>query len=301
MSYAIMTDTSANLPTPLLRAKGLRVVPFTYTVFGRDYQCLDTERFEAEGFYNAMRRGVEVQTSLVRPAQFEDAFRAVLEAGEDLLFVGMSSGISDSHQCAVLAAETMREAFPDRRIRLVDSLAASLGEGLLVLEALRLRDEGRSLDAAADELELLRKRICQVFTVDDLMFLRKGGRLSNAAAVVGTVLQIKPLLRGDEGGRIVSFAKVRGRKRSIEALAEQYEALADAPETQTVGIAHAGCPQDAAALRHLLLRARPPKRILTVDYEPVTGSHVGPGALALFFRGGEGARGWTRGKNSNDN
>lgn len=285
MSYAIMTDTSANLPTALLTAQGVELVAFTYTVFGRDYQCLDTDRFEAEGFYNAMRRGVEVSTSLVGPKQFEDAFRSVLARGEDLLFVGMSSGISGSHQCALLAAEALREEFPQRRIRLVDTLAASLGEGLQVLEALELRAQGLSLDAAADRLLLRRRQMCQVFTVDDLMYLRKGGRLSNAAAVVGTVLQIKPLLKGDEAGRIVSFAKVRGRKRSIEALAEQYQALA-APDG-VVGIAHAGCPADAAALRRLLRQSKPPKRILTVDYEPVTGSHVGPGALALFFFKGE--------------
>ena len=288
MSFTIMTDTSANLPTPMLRAAGLGVVPFTYTVFGRDYQCLDTERFESEGFYNAMRRGVEVSTSLVSPQQFEDAFRAVLAAGEDLLFVGMSSGISGSHQCALLAAETLRGEFPQRRIRLVDTLAASLGEGLQVLRAVRMRDRGLSLDATADALLLERSDVCQVFTVDDLMFLRKGGRLSNAAAVVGTVLQIKPLLRGDEAGRIVSFEKVRGRRRSVEALAEQYAAQTAGTKQGTVGIAHAGCPQDAAHLAKLIRAANPPKKLLVVNYEPVTGSHVGPGALALFFyRSGE--------------
>ena len=202
--------------------------------------------------------------------------------------MGMSSGISGSFQCAMLAADDLRAEFPERRIRLVDSLGASLGEGLLVMDAARFRAEGLDLDEAADALLRRRRQMVQVFTVDDLMFLRKGGRLSNAAALVGTVLQIKPLLKGDEAGRIVSFAKVRGRKRSIEALAEQYDALAAEPEAQTVGIAHAGCPADAAALRKLLRQTRPPRRILTVDYEPVTGSHVGPGALALFFYKGDG-------------
>lgn len=288
MAFSIFTDTSANLPTAYLRSEGIGVVPFTYTVFGRDYQCLDTDAFESEGFYNAMRRGVEVSTTLVRPELYLAAFRPRLSAGEDLLFVGMSSGISGSFQCAMLAADDLREEFPERRIRLVDSLGASLGEGLLVMDAARYRAQGMDLDAATEALLRRRRQMVQVFTVDDLMFLRKGGRLSNAAALVGTVLQIKPLLKGDEAGRIVSFAKVRGRKRSIEALAEQYDAQVAEPEAQTVGIAHAGCPADAAALRKLLRKNHPPRRILTVDYEPVTGSHVGPGALALFFYKGEG-------------
>ena len=288
MAFAILTDTSANLPTAYLRSEDIGVVPFTYTVFGRDYQCLDTAAFESEGFYNAMRRGVEVSTTLVRPELYLAAFRPRLEAGEDLLFVGMSSGISGSFQCAMLAADDLREEFPERRIRLVDTLGASLGEGLLVMDAARYRAQGMDLDAATEALLRRRRQMVQVFTVDDLMFLRKGGRLSNAAALVGTVLQIKPLLKGDEAGRIVSFAKVRGRKRSIEALAEQYDAQVAEPEAQTVGIAHAGCPADAAALRKLLRKNHPPRRILTVDYEPVTGSHVGPGALALFFYKGEG-------------
>lgn len=288
MAFSIFTDTSANLPTAYLRSEDIGVVPFTYTVFGRDYQCLDTAAFESEGFYNAMRRGVEVSTTLVRPELYLAAFRPRLAAGEDLLFVGMSSGISGSFQCAMLAADDLREEFPERRIRLVDTLGASLGEGLLVMDAARYRAQGMDLDAATEALLRRRRQMVQVFTVDDLMFLRKGGRLSNAAALVGTVLQIKPLLKGDEAGRIVSFAKVRGRKRSIEALAEQYDAQVAEPEAQTVGIAHAGCPADAAALRKLLQKNHPPRRILTVDYEPVTGSHVGPGALALFFYKGEG-------------
>lgn len=288
MAFSIFTDTSANLPTAYLRSEDIGVVPFTYTVFGRDYQCLDTDAFESEGFYNAMRRGVEVSTTLVRPELYLAAFRPRLAAGEDLLFVGMSSGISGSFQCAMLAADDLREEFPERRIRLVDTLGASLGEGLLVMDAARYRAQGMDLDAATEALLRRRRQMVQVFTVDDLMFLRKGGRLSNAAALVGTVLQIKPLLKGDEAGRIVSFAKVRGRKRSIEALAEQYDAQVAEPEAQTVGIAHAGCPADAAALRKLLRKNHPPRRILTVDYEPVTGSHVGPGALALFFYKGEG-------------
>ena len=166
---------------------------------------------------------------------------------------------------------------------MIDTLGASLGEGLVALEAARLRDLDLSAEAAALRLRSLSQRMFNVFTVDDLMHLKRGGRLSNVAAIVGMVLNIKPLLKGNEEGKIVSFAKVRGRKKSIEELAARYDKLAVDPEKQVVGIAQAGCREDAAYLAQLLRRNRPPKEILTVEYEPVTGCHVGPGALALFF------------------
>ena len=149
---------------------------------------------------------------------------------------------------------------------------------------------GGELARATEALNALSRRVCQIFTVDDLMHLRRGGRLSNISAVVGTVLQIKPLLLGNEEGKILSIAKIRGRKHSVEALAEKYDALVEAPETQTVGIAHAGCREDADYLVSLLKRNKPPKDILVVDYEPMTGAHVGPGALALFFVGRDDVR-----------
>lgn len=290
MSFAIVTDTSANLPTALTKKHGVTVIPFFYTVDGAELSCTDTGAFDGSAFYEAMRRGASVTTTQITPQRYADAFRPLLAAGQDLLAVSMSSGISGSCQSAALAAEELREEFPERTVRTVDSLGASLGEGLLVLEALRCRDEGMSLYDTAARLLSLRRRVCQVFTVDDLQYLRRGGRLSNMAAIVGTVLNIKPLLKGDEEGKIVSTAKVRGRKRSVEALAERYDALVKDPEIQTVGIAHADCAGDAAYLMKLLRHGKTPKEILTVCYEPVTGSHVGPGTLALFFLGDEDVR-----------
>jgi DegV family protein with EDD domain len=172
----------------------------------------------------------------------------------------------------------------------VDTLGASLGEGLAVFKAVEWREQGIVLSEVERRLNLYCKRMYQIFSVDDLMHLKRGGRLSNLAAMVGTVLNIKPILKGNEFGKIVGFAKIRGRRRSIEALAEQYEKLVIAPERQTVGIAQAACRKDAEYLAELLRRNRPPKEILTVDYEPVTGSHVGPGALALFFESREDVR-----------
>ncbi len=287
MSFAIFTDTSANLPTPLLRQHGVAAIPFSYYIDGNEFTCTDTEYFDAVSYYGSIRRGTVVSTSLINPSRYYDGMLPAVQAGQDILFVGMSSGISGSYGAARLAAAQLREEFPGRQIETVDTLGASLGEGLLVLRAVERREEGWSLSAAAEELQSLRRSMCQVFTVDDLMHLRRTGRLSNAAAVVATVLNIKPLLKGNENGSIVSFAKVRGRRRAIEAIADNYARLVVNAAEQTVGIAHADCPEDAEYLAELLRRADPPRDFMIVDYEPVTGAHVGPGALALFFLGSE--------------
>lgn len=291
MSFAVITDTSANLPTPLLRERGVTAVPFTYHIDGRALVCTDTEAFDGDAFYDAIRAGTKVSTSMVNLQAYLDCFREALERGEDLLYVGMSSGISGSYNCSVAAAEQLRGEYPEREICTVDTYGASLGEGFLVLMAADLRDEGRSAAEACAILEDRRTAMCQVFTVDNLMHLRGTGRLSNAAAVIGTVLNIKPLLKGNQIGQIVSFAKVRGRRRSVEAIAECYDRLVENPGEQVIGIAQAGCRADAEYLCALLRRVNPPKDIMVVEYEPVTGSHVGPGALALFFFGSREFRG----------
>ena len=207
-----------------------------------------------------------------------------------MLFVSMSSGISGSFASSQVAAQHLSAEFPQRTIRLVDTRGASLGEGLLALRAADMRDAGADIDETADAIFALHRNMCQIFTVEDLKYLRATGRVSGAAALVGSILQIKPLLKGDDEGKIVCFSKLRGRKRSIQAMAERYDELVKDAEAQTVGIAHADCPEDAEMLAALLRRNHPPKEIMTVVYEPVTGSHVGPGALALFFLGDETAR-----------
>ena len=285
MSFAIFTDTSANLPTPLLRQHGVTAIPFSYYIDGNEFTCTDTDYFDAASYYGSIRRGTVVSTSLINPDRYYESMLPVIKAGQDILFVGMSSGISGSYGAARLAAAQLREEFPDRQIETVDTLGASLGEGFLALRAVELREDGRSLADTAKELNELRYSMCQVFTVDDLMHLRRTGWLSNAAAVVATVLNIKPLLKGNENGNIVSFAKVRGRRRAIEAIADNYARLVADAAGQTVGIAHADCAEDADYLAELLRQAAPPRDFHIVDYEPVTGSHVGPGALALFVFG----------------
>lgn len=288
--FSIVTDTSANLDCTLLQQRNISVIPFTFFVDGQEKTCTDTTTFDGAAFYAAMRAGTQVKTSQVTPQQYIDTFSPLLACGQEILFVSMSSGVSGSFHSAETATAQLLEVFPDAHIRLIDTLGASLGEGLLALHAADCRDQGKTLDETADELLSLRRRMAQVFTVEDLNYLRKTGRLSNVSALVGMVLNIKPLLKGNEEGKIVSFAKVRGRKQSIMAMAERYHALAEHPESQIVGIAHADCPQDAQLLASLLQSKNAPKEIMTVCYEPVTGSHVGPGTLALFFLGDEDAR-----------
>jgi len=288
--FQVITDTSANLPTELLKENDITVIPFPYFVNGARHTCLDTEGFDGETFYGAMREGAEVTTSQINPQHYIEVMKPLLQNGLDILFVGMSSGISGSFHCAQLAAEELSSDFPERKIRLVDTLGASLGEGLLVLRAVKDKLLGLSLDDIYEKLLDLRHRLCNIFTVDDLKYLRKGGRLSNLGFIVGTLLQIKPLLKGNEEGKIVAFAKLRGRKKALEELAKRYDEYVVDPEEQTIGIAHADCPEDAAYLSSLLRRNHPPKDILTVGYEPVTGSHVGPGTLALFFEAKAGCR-----------
>lgn len=291
MSFAVMTDATANLPRSLAGEAGIGLVGVPYHIDGVEEVCLDPERFDGAAFYRALKQGASSGTSQVCPQRYIDAFEPVLQRGEDLIFLSMSSAVSGSCGSALSAAGQLRERFPDRRVHVVDTRSVSLGEGLVALEAARCRDEGLTLDAAQARLEAFVQRTCSLFTVDDLLYLRRSGRLAALPARVATVLQVKPLLKADASGRAVPFAKLRGRGRALEELAALYEALAAAPETQTVGVVHAGCPEDAERLVSLIRGSkRPPRQILCLGCEPVTGCHVGPGALALFFCGEDGVR-----------
>ena len=290
MSYTVYTDTSANLPTRTVREKEIRVIPFTYSIEGMEQTCLDTGTFDGAAFYEMMRRRVKIQTSQIPPDTYASYWEEALKEGKDVLYVGMSSGISGSMSSAMTAASQLAETYPEREIRVVDTLGASLGEGLVVLKAAVLRDEGVPLVQAVRQLQEMSERMYQTFTVDDLFTLRLYGRLSNAATVVGSMLKIKPLLKGNEKGQIVANGKEVGRRRAIRELARRYKELVHDAAHQVIGIAHADCAEDAAFLAELLRKAAKPAEILTVMYEPVTGSHVGSGTLALFFQGEKGVR-----------
>ena len=290
MNFVVMTDTSSNLPTSLVREYDLKEIAFSYFIEGKEYQCLDTAAFDAEDYYAKIKKGMRVTTSQIAPQTYMDFYEPFLKQGLDVIYVCMSSGISGSCNSAVIGARELMESYPGRRIEVIDTRGAALGEGLIALEAARMRDQNVGTELAAARLRLTAERMFNVFTVDDLMHLHRGGRLSNVSALIGTVLQIKPILKGNEEGKIVAFAKVRGRKASVKMLAQMYDKLVVEPEKQMVGIVQAACRDEAEELAQMLRRNRPPREILTIEYEPVTGSYVGPGALALFFESEEGVR-----------
>ncbi len=291
MAFVIITDTPANIDTQVAKENNIMVIPFSYYIDGKEYTCSDTDTFNAKEYYDSIRNGMKVTTSQINPQQYVDYMEPILKEGNDILFIGLSSGISGSYESACIAKAQLRGEYPERSIQFIDSLGAGLGEGLLALRAAKCRDNGMDLDETKARIVKFRNRMYQVFIVDDLMHLRRTGRLSNSSAMIGTVLNIKPLLKGNEKGQIVAFGKVRGRRQAIKALAEKYATLVNNPQAQLVGISHADCEEDALQLKELLERKCAPKEIMIVKHEPVTGSHIGPGSLALFFEGDDEVRG----------
>ena len=284
MSFHIWTDTSANLPAAMCRLLGIKVLPFHFSHNGGGEECcLDTDAFPYDDYYEDLKAGGTATTSMINPEAYREVFEQEAKAGQDVLYIGMSSGISGAYGASVLAAREVAEMYPDRCVEVFDTKGASLGEGLLVLAAQKLQKAGADLQKVLRELDRLRSHMMQVFTVDDLMYLKRGGRISRMKAVIASVLNIKPILRGDEEGRIVVTNKAVGRKASIRALADDLIASIDESDACGIGIAQAGCSSDAQTLIDRIRAKLPNLPILTVPYEPVTGSHVGPGALALFY------------------
>ena len=278
----LFTDTSANLPVEIIDEYGIEVVPFSYTIDGVEY--IPEREFDGKAFYAAMRAGSEVKTSMVNAGTFIERFKAALDAGRDVLYIGMSGGISGTANAALMAKQELDEEYPDRKIIVIDTLAASLGEGLFVIKAAEQLNDGVALDAIEEDIRAQVPSMCQSFTVGDLKYLKKTGRVSGAAAIIGNVLSIHPILIGDYEGKIVVKAKVRGMKRTLDALAERYAELA-LSKTETIGIAHADNEEGKAYLVQRLRDKGLTGKCLSVCYEPVTGSHVGPGTVALFFFG----------------
>ena len=238
--------------------------------------------FDGRAFYEAMRRGAVVQTSMVTPEAARQGMEPHLANGDDVLFVGLSGGVSGTCWGVGLVAGELAEQYPERKIHVLDSRGASLGEGLIALEAAKLAAEGRVIEEIIVRCEELCGKMRQHFMVDDLKFLRRGGRISGGAALAGTLLQIKPILQGDEEGKIVVLAKVRGKKAGIEELVRLYGQMVE-DKSAPVGISHAGSPADALHVATRLRQLGCTGEILTVCHEPVTGAHVGPGMLAVYF------------------
>ena len=279
----LFTDSSANLPAATARRQSITVIPFTYTLDGKEGNPLD-QAFDGHAFYSAMRAGAIAKTSMVNTAAFAEYFAQALAAGDDVLYIGISGGISGTMHAARLAAEELRQQYPERQIEIVDSLGASLGEGMLVLEAAARIRHGDTLTDTARRVRRHIRLMCQCFTVDDLRYLKQSGRVSGAAALVGGLLGIRPVLVGDSEGHIVMSAKVRGARPALDALVERYDRLV-LKRTTPIGIAHADNEEGVQYLLKKLREKGFAGEDITVCYEPVTGSHVGPGAVALFFFG----------------
>lgn len=280
----LFTDTSANLPFAVTQEKHISVVPFSYTVDGVEMKYPTDTEFDGKAFFDAMLRGAMVKTSMVSVGAFLEQFEQALQAGNDVLYIGMSGGVSGTANSAAIAVSELREKYPERKIAAVDTYAASLGEGLQVLAAVRMIEQGVGFDEVVAQIERGRHNMCQYFTVADLEYLKRNGRLSSVVALAGTILHIKPILMGDETGHIVQCGKVRGSQRALERLAEKYDALVS-DRSAGIGIAHADNERGAETLLARLRERGFTGECMTVMYEPVTGSHVGPGTVALFYPG----------------
>lgn len=286
MSFTIFVDGSSNLPGRLLRELGIEILPCTYSMDGvpSTYDgSLDS--FDAHGYYEMLRQGGRVQTSLLNTQLFLDSFRPVLERGEDAVYFSMSSGISGTCQAARMAAQELLEEFPERTVRVVDSLGSGFGTGLMACKAADLRAAGKTAAQTADIMDADAQNTLQFFTVDDLNFLKRTGRVSGATAMIGTVLNIKPVLWGDPTGHITARSKHRGRKKAMASIVEEYRSRVEDAENQRVAISHGDCPEDAQALADMVCAVAKPKELIIAPHEPFTGAHVGPGMLALFFHG----------------
>ncbi len=284
--YIILTDSTADLPKELVDELDIQVEPMTYIIDGKEYadQPLEDD-LVIKGFYRLLREGKQSTTSQVNQLRFEDIFDAILKQGQDVLYIAFSSALSGTAEQATHAAEALQPKYPDRKIIVVDSLCASLGEGMMVYYAANMRKEGKSIDEVAEFVRSQRLHLCHWFTVDDLNHLKRGGRVSPTAALVGTMLGIKPILHVDNEGRLIPVSKVRGRRKSLDDLVERARQTIIDPEQQTVFISHGDCEQDALYIKQQVMEKIGVKQIYINYIGPVIGSHSGQGTVALFFFG----------------
>ena len=287
MDFEIVTDSCCNLLEDMIDDFGIHILPLTFMVDGEDevYQSyLKGERTDLKQFYTMMREGKVFKTSLPNLAESEALFRELLGSGRDVLYIAFSSGLSGTYQALSLMAAQLQEEFPERKIHVVDSLAASGGQGLLVWYAVQHARAGESIDQVRDWLEENKLHLAHWFTVDDLMFLFRGGRVSKTAAWAGTLLNIKPVLHVDDEGHLIPMEKVRGRKKSLNALIDHMEKSANKPVSdQMVFITHGDCIEDAEYVAAKIKERFGVKEVVINYVDPVIGAHSGPGTMALFF------------------
>lgn len=282
--YRIVTDSSCDLTQEMADEMNMKIAPLSVSFRGKEYRnYLDGRELDVKEFYQGLRGGELTSTTAANPELWRQVIEPALKDGEDVLVLAFSSGLSATYTSACLAADELREQYPERKIYVVDTLCASLGQGMFCWLVNRKKQEGATLEEARDYAENTKLHQAHWFTVDDLFFLKRGGRVSGATAVVGTMLQIKPVLHVDDAGKLISVGKARGRKASIQALAAKVGEDAIEPEKQVMFISHGDCLEDAEYLAKLLQEQYHVPEIHINYVGPVIGSHSGPGTLALFF------------------
>ncbi len=286
--YVIMTDSCCDLSAEMAAELELEVLPLRLELEGRSYRnLLDGGEIGFQEFYAKVRSGAMPVTSAVNVGEFDAAMRPILEAGKDILCLCFSSALSTTYQSAVIAGRELEEAFPERKVRVVDSLCASMGQGLLVWLCAQEKKKGKTLEEVLDFAEGAKGNICHWFTVDDLNHLKRGGRVSAAAALFGTMLSVKPVLHVDSRGRLIPMEKCRGRKASLLALVDHMEKTAVEPERYPVFISHGDCREDAEFVAEEVRRRLGVREVYIHYVGPVIGSHTGAGVMTLFFVGRE--------------
>lgn len=283
MSYQIITDSCCDFPNEAYAKLDLIKIPLVVEFRGQVND--DRNDDSLKEMYDGLRNGESAKTAAVNPQRWAEAIEPVLAGGEDALVLSFSSGLSTTFQSAMIAAQELMERYPDRKVRVVDTLSASMGQGLLVWYVCRQRQQGATLDEAYAWAEENKYHLCHWFTVDDLMYLKRGGRVSATTALVGTMLQIKPVLHMDDEGHLINMAKTRGRKASIDALAKKFGELGQGYDNSTVFISHGDCLEDAKYLEKVLKERYGVKEVCISYVGAVIGSHSGPGTVALFFLG----------------
>ena len=284
--FLIITDSTCDMPQEMADKLGLAILPIRVSMEDKEYaHYLDGRELGFHEFYEKLRAGVPAKTSAANQEDFLSLMEPALAAGRDVLYIGFSSGLSSTYNVGVMTAAQLAEKYPERKVYTVDSLSASLGQGLLVYHAVQQKLAGRSIDEVRTFVEETRLHLCHWFTVDDLQHLKRGGRVSAAAAAFGTMLNIKPVLHVDDEGHLIPVGKVQGRTTSIKALLKKMQETAIDPAEQVVFISHGDCEKDAEKLAAMVRESIGPKEIILNPIGPVIGAHSGPGTVALFFLG----------------
>ncbi len=282
--YVIFSDSTTDLSPALIQEIGVEIIPLSFLLGGKAYLNYPDERdLSSKEFYRRIRQGESSTTNQLNSVQFVEAFEPVLQAGKDVFYMAFSSGLSGTYNNACMAAEELSAQYPQQKVIVVDTLAASMGEGLLVYLAAEKKKEGLSIEELKTWVETHRNKLAHWFTVDDLNHLKRGGRVSGAAAFFGTVLGIKPVLHVDDEGHLIPMEKVRGRRQSLDALVAHMKKSAEHPEGQTICISHGDAQEDAQYVAEKIREAFPVKQIYIHTIGPVIGAHSGPGTIALFY------------------